>query len=87
MNSKQQIVSQAASQLVSVDVPMRPKMSRMLGTKMTSRLTMKRRQMAMQMCLAQWKGFSGNSSSSRALRIWGGRENKTRGFVRVELHY
>lgn len=49
--------------------PMMPKMSRMLGTKMTSRLTTKRRHNAIEMWRTQWKGLSGNRSWRRALRI------------------
>ncbi len=47
-----------------------PKMSRMLGTQMTSRLTTKRRHNAIEMWRTQWKGLSGNRSWRRALRIW-----------------
>lgn len=63
---------------VSAHLPMMPKMSRMVGTKMTNRLTMMRRHTAMEMWWAQWKGFSGNSSCSRALRICrgGGRDRE-----------
>lgn len=50
--------------------PMMPKMSRMLGTKMTSRLTTNRRHNAIEMWRTQWKGLSGNRSWRRALRIW-----------------
>lgn len=49
--------------------PMIPKMSRMEGTKMTSRLTTKMRQNAMPMCTDQRKGLSGKRICSSALRI------------------
>lgn len=49
--------------------PMRPKMSRMEGTKMTSRLTTKMRQTAMPICMTQRKGLSGKKICSTALRI------------------
>lgn len=58
---------------LGVDVyisPVMPKMSRMLGTKMTNRFTANSRQTAMPMCRTQWKGFPGNSSWRRARRIW-----------------
>lgn len=48
---------------------MMPKMSRMVGTKMTSRLTTKMRQTAMRMCRIQLKGLSGKKLWSKALRI------------------
>lgn len=47
-----------------------PKMSRMLGTRITSRLTANSRHTAMQIWRSQWKGFPGNSSCRRARRIW-----------------
>lgn len=49
--------------------PMMPKMSRMEGTNMTSRLTTAMRQNAMLMCMSQRKGLSGKKICSRALRI------------------
>jgi len=49
-------------------------MSRMDGTKITSRLTTKMRQNAIAMCRAQWKGLSGNKIWSKALRICRGKE-------------
>ena len=58
------------------NVPMMPKMSRMEGTKMTSRLTKKMRQNAMPMCTAQRKGLSGNRIWSRARRICRWEEGK-----------
>lgn len=59
-----------------VNIPMRPKMSRMEGTKITSRLTTKRRPNAMLMCMGHWKGLSGNKIWSKALRICRGKEEK-----------
>ncbi|TNN74823.1 hypothetical protein EYF80_014923 [Liparis tanakae] len=47
-------------------------MSRMEGTKITSRLTTKMRQNAMPPWTNQLKGFSGNKIWSKALRIYGG---------------
>ncbi len=59
-----------------VNIPMRPKMSRMEGTKITSKLTTKRRQNAMPMCMGHWKGLSGKKIWSKALRIYRGKEGK-----------
>ncbi len=58
------------STIFIIHSPMIPKMSRMLGTQMTSRLTTKRRHNAIEMWRTQWKGLSGNRSWRRALRIW-----------------
>lgn len=68
--------SEAEVTMASKHIPMSPKMSRMEGTKMTSRLTTMRRNNAMEMCLAQWKGLSGHKIWSTARRIYSGKEGK-----------
>lgn len=61
------------------NIPMRPKMSRMEGTKITRRLTTKIRQHAMVMCTNQLKGLAGNKIWSKALRIYRGKEGRNEG--------